>query len=51
MILLQEMLNADPFNPELQKQIAEDIRRTNVEENLEAAIEHAPELWDRTVML
>lgn len=46
-----DLLNADPFDPEAQKKIAELLRRQAVEENLEHAIEHAPEAFAEVVML
>jgi len=46
-----DLLNADPFDPEAQKKIAELLRKQAVEENLEHAIEHAPEAFAEVVML
>jgi DNA damage-inducible protein 1 len=37
------MLNADPFNVEAQKQIEEMIRQELVMENVQHAIDHTPE--------
>ena len=37
------MLNADPFDPDVQAKIAEEIRLRNVESNMETAMEYAPE--------
>ena len=45
------MMNADPFDPEYQQRIAQDIERKNIEENMEAAFEHTPEIFSRVVML
>eukprot|EP01027_Heterolobosea_sp_BB2_P014443 GEZU01020745.1.p1 GENE.GEZU01020745.1~~GEZU01020745.1.p1 ORF type:complete len:330 (-),score=93.06 GEZU01020745.1:133-1122(-) len=44
-------LAADPFSPEAQAALEEEIRRQNVQENMEAAIEYAPESFARVVML
>lgn len=43
------MYNADPLNPEYQKAIAEEIRMSNINENMEQAIEHMPESFARVV--
>eukprot|EP00474_Spongospora_subterranea_P000895 CRZ01353.1 hypothetical protein [Spongospora subterranea] len=44
-------MNADPFNEEHQRAIEEEIRRNNVQSNMEAAIEHNPEAFARVCML
>ncbi|KAL8601882.1 hypothetical protein ACOMHN_020617 [Nucella lapillus] len=46
-----ELLSANPFDPEVQKRIAEEIRMKNVETNMETAIEFAPESFGQVVML
>ncbi|XP_074654424.1 protein DDI1 homolog 2-like [Tubulanus polymorphus] len=45
------MINADPFDPEAQKKIAEEIRLKNVESNMETAMEYAPESFGQVIML
>ncbi|GFR05126.1 protein DDI1 homolog 2 [Trichonephila clavata] len=46
-----QMLNANPFDPVYQKLIAEEIRQDNVDNNMEAAIEHNPEGFGQVTML
>ncbi|XP_076451813.1 protein DDI1 homolog 2-like [Babylonia areolata] len=46
-----ELLTANPFDPDVQKRIAEEIRMKNVESNMETAIEFAPESFGQVVML
>lgn len=45
------MLNANPLDPRYQQKIAEDIRHTNVQDNMESAIEHIPEMFGQVIML
>ena len=45
------MINADPFDPEYQARIAQDIQQKNIDENMEAALEYTPESFSRVVML
>lgn len=45
------MLNADPFDPDVQEKIAEEIRLKNVETNMETAMEFAPESFGQVIML
>ena len=42
-----QRLNSNPFDVEGQKQIEEEIRRRNIESNLEMAMEHMPEAFTR----
>lgn len=45
------ILSLDPFDPEAQKLIAEEIRLKNVESNMESAIEFVPESFGQVIML
>lgn len=46
-----EALNADPLNPDNQRKIEELIQRSNIEENMENALEYNPEAFGKVVML
>lgn len=45
------MLTADPLDPEVQSKIAEEIRQKNIQENMNMAIEAAPESFGQVLML
>lgn len=44
-------MNADMFDAEAQKKIAEEIRMSNVNQNMEVAMEYSPESFAKVIML
>lgn len=48
---VDQLATADPFDMEAQQQIAEEIRKHNVEENRENALEQLPEAFASVTML
>ncbi|XP_065655467.1 protein DDI1 homolog 2 [Hydra vulgaris] len=46
-----QLLAADPFDPEAQAKIAEEIRMETVNQNMHTAMEHAPEVFAEVYML
>jgi len=48
---LDLLARLDPFDPEVQRRIHDIINMQNVQENMEHAVEHAPEVFGHVVML
>ncbi|CAF1025931.1 unnamed protein product [Adineta steineri] len=48
---LERLATLDPFDPEVQRRIHDIINMQNVQENMEHAVEHAPEVFGHVVML
>jgi DNA damage-inducible protein 1 len=48
---LLRQIEEDPFNPELQRKLEEQIRLKNVQDNMENAMEYTPESFGRVIML
>ena len=47
----QPLLGANPMDIEIQKKIAEEIERKNIEDNMTMAMEENPESFAQVVML
>ncbi|CAF1170790.1 unnamed protein product [Rotaria sordida] len=48
---LDRLASLDPFDPEVQRRIHDIINMQNVQENMEHAVEHAPEVFGHVAML
>eukprot|EP00698_Gefionella_okellyi_P013311 TRINITY_DN3638_c0_g1_i2.p1 TRINITY_DN3638_c0_g1~~TRINITY_DN3638_c0_g1_i2.p1 ORF type:complete len:365 (+),score=82.49 TRINITY_DN3638_c0_g1_i2:249-1343(+) len=46
-----QMITGDEFDPETQRRLMEQIRQSNVEENMNQAMEHTPEVFGQVIML
>ena len=47
----QPLMAADPMDPEVQKKIAEEIQRKNIDENMTMAMQENPESFAQVLML
>ena len=47
----RQQLNADPLNPEYQKQIQQEMQQEHINQNYATAVEEMPEAFGRVVML
>nr|CDS34149.1 protein ddi1 2 [Hymenolepis microstoma] len=48
---VRELVNADPFDPEVQRKIEELIHESNINREMEAAVENYPETFGQVSML